>query len=163
MSATYEPIATTTFGSNTASYTFTSIPSTYTDLILVMNGKTTSGEGAFILRVGNGTIDSGSNYSYQYIFGNGSSVVSARSSSQTSGSVGRYDTNGGIGLVQFSNYANTNVFKTILSRGGSGSLVQATVNLWRSTAAINQIYIQPETATNMATGYTLTLYGIKAE
>jgi hypothetical protein len=162
MPSTYEPIATTTLVSNTASYTFTSIPSTYTDLVLVMNGKATSGEGAFILRVGNGSIDSGSNYSYTYMYGDGSSANSARSSNQTSGSCSRYDTTAGIGIVQFMNYANTNVYKTILNRGGSGSLVQATVNLWRSTSAINQIYVQPETSSNMVAGYTLTLYGIKA-
>jgi len=34
---TYEPIANTTFGSTTSSYTFSSIPSTYTDLFLVIS------------------------------------------------------------------------------------------------------------------------------
>jgi hypothetical protein len=38
--ATYTPIATyTVSGSSTLTYTFSSIPSTYTDLVLVVNGS----------------------------------------------------------------------------------------------------------------------------
>ena len=38
MASTYEKIATTTLGSATASYTFSSISGTYTDLILILVG-----------------------------------------------------------------------------------------------------------------------------
>jgi hypothetical protein len=42
MAATYTPIASITLGATATSVTFSSIPSTYTDLILVMNGSSTS-------------------------------------------------------------------------------------------------------------------------
>jgi len=162
MAETYEKIATNTLSSNTASVTFTSISAAYTDLVLVMSGKAVSGEGAFIIKVGDGSIDSGSNYSFTYLYGNGSSGASARSSNSTSANGSRYDTTAGIGIIQFMNYANTSVYKTFLNRGSSGAMVQATVNLWRSTSAINQIFVQPESLSNMVAGYTLTIYGIKA-
>ena len=42
MAATYTPIATTTLGSAQSSYTFSSISSAYTDLILIYNGTVTA-------------------------------------------------------------------------------------------------------------------------
>ena len=39
---TYTPIATTTLSSSQNDITFSSIPSTYTDLVIVFNGKSTN-------------------------------------------------------------------------------------------------------------------------
>jgi len=48
MPKTYEPIATTTLGSNQTTITFSSIPSTYTDLVIVSNMGTTTASYPFI-------------------------------------------------------------------------------------------------------------------
>ena len=166
--STYTPIATYTAGSSVASYTFSSIPSIYTDLILVASfiGATTAGN-SLALRVGNSSVDTGSNYSTTFLEGNGSAASSTRTTNQTfayligagiSTSTSTPQTN----IVHIMNYANTSTYKTILNRGGSpDAVLTANVSLWRSTSAINtvQIYIVSE---NFNTGSTFTLYGIAA-
>jgi hypothetical protein len=79
--STYTPIATTTLGSSTSSYTFSSIPQTYTDLVLIVSGYGAASDGnSIVCRVGNGTVDSGTNYSTTRLSGSGSSASSGRSS-----------------------------------------------------------------------------------
>jgi hypothetical protein len=70
MASTYTPIATTTLGSAATSYTFTSIPTTYTDLILIVNAKNASTGSYPKMQVGNGSVDTGNNYSRTYLTGN---------------------------------------------------------------------------------------------
>ena len=165
MPKTYEPIVTTTLASPSATVTLTSIPSTYTDLVLVANIKASVAANAYI-RVGNGSIDSGTNYSYTSLYGDGSSAGSFRSSNNslmigttTGGALNnRWNTL----IVNFQNYANTNVFKTQINRSSSAEIeTVATVGMWRSTSAINQIQIL-SLSPNYDIGSTFTLYGIKA-
>ena len=81
MALTYDPIATTTIsGSSTNTYTFSSIPSTYTDLVLAFANFQGTTNYSFALRF-NG--DSGSNYSYTVLEGNGTSASSGTSTSTT--------------------------------------------------------------------------------
>lgn len=168
MPATYEPIATTTLGSASSSVTFSSIPSTYTDLILVVVGSSTSGTNAR-MRVGNGSVDTGSNYSFTSMDGTGSAAASTRFTNETSYAMEWYS--------QFStspdrvtteithliNYANTTTYKPIIVR--SNLWLTGTsegIGLWRSTAAINTLTYFCAGATTFATGFTATLYGVKA-
>jgi len=74
--STYTPIATTTLGSTTASYTFSSIPSTYTDLVLVVIGEAYFTSTNYINTGVQFNSDTGSNYAAHYLIGNGSSVSS---------------------------------------------------------------------------------------
>lgn len=165
MASTYTPIATTTLGSATNSYTFTSIPSTYTDLILVMQTKVTAGSYQNNIQVGNGSIDTGTNYSTTLLNADGSTAYSTRGSNQTStGGYADYNTtaDGQMSVFHFMNYANTSVYKTMLSRGSNANTgLTATVALWRSTSAINQIKVFASGSTYTA-GSTFTLYGIAA-
>lgn len=151
---TYVPIATTTLGSAVSTVTLSSIPSTYTDLILVANllGSTrTDGHLQF-----NG--DTGSNYSYTFLYAE-SSVVTGRSSTQTDIYIGEVGTNS-TNIIQVNNYSNTTTNKTLLARAGyPADGVAANVGLWRSTAAINAIRIFRNSGT-FSIGSTFTLYGI---
>jgi hypothetical protein len=162
---TYVPIATYTVPSAQASYTFTSISGSYTDLVLVANGSTVSSSN-ITLRVGNNSIDSGSNYSYTILNGNGTSATSVRYSTQTQIQPSNDDaywnaTVAGTMVIHFQNYSNTTTNKTILSRANHASLgVAANVGLWRSTVAINQIFIGGASQ-NFVAGSTFSLYGIK--
>ena len=161
--STYTPIATTTLGSAAASYTFTGISSSYTDIILISSLPGNQPGANLKIRVGNGSIDSGSNYSYTQLYGTGTGAASLRASNKTGMNVGVTAGTNSMQIVQFQNYSNTTTYKTVLFRGSAPSnYVDASVGLWRNTAAINQIYIADESGTNLATGSTFTLYGIKA-
>ena len=164
--STYTPIATTTLGSAQASYTFSSISGSYTDLVLVFNGATTS-SGATMRMTVNG--DSGSNYSDTALDGTGSSAISTRHSGATyiavtndigiAGTLGAQTT-----IIQLQNYANNSTYKTVLFRANNATStgypgVSAVVGLWRSTAAITSITLTTASTTFLA-GSTFTLYGI---
>ena len=159
MPKTYEPIATTTLGSAASSVTFSSIPSTYTDLVLVASGtNTTSAQSVRMTFNGITT----TTYSRTAIFGDGSSAQSTRDSNATGIDNIYYGTTQGVAILQIMNYANTTTNKTVISRNNdSASSVNAVVGLWRSTNAINQITLTAQTS-NFATGSTFTLYGIRS-
>jgi len=163
--STYTPIATTTLGSTTASYTFTSIPSTYTDLVLIASIKSDStGNPNTFIQVGNGSIDTATNYSWTRIYGTGSAAASSRATSVSDGVIigDATPNNFTADIAHFENYSNTTTNKTILIRANAAdSATQASVGLWRSSVAINQIKVYAN-GRNMVAGTTLTLYGILA-
>jgi hypothetical protein len=159
---TYVPIATTTLGSNTASYTFSSIPSTYTDLVLIATGTATALVN-FSLRF-NG--DSSTNYSRTMLYGNGSSAASYQVTNYALIPLGDFDTSQiASHIVNIQNYSNTTTYKTVLGRwnnnAGTYASLGATASLWRSTSAINSITALPDGGV-FKTGSTFTLYGIAA-
>lgn len=159
MPSTYEPIATQTLGSAASSVTFSSIPSTYTDLVLVMNYTVTGANDQFINIQFNG--DTGSNYSNTNLFGDGSSATSNRNSNATSVRAAFYGSAQSNAIVNIMNYSNTTTNKTVVSRDNTNTFVVSRVNLWRNTSAISSMVIAPS-GFNLATGSTFTLYGIKA-
>jgi hypothetical protein len=164
--STYEPIATTTLGSAAASYTFSSIPGTYTDLRLIMSSGITTAAQDFYFQVGNGSVDTGANYSLTILTGNGSAAASSRSSSRNQGLFSWLTVSQTLGntmaTADFMNYSNTTTYKTILSRlATAATSTEAEVNLWRSTSAINTIKIYTSGG-NLLSGSTFTLYGIAA-
>jgi hypothetical protein len=161
MTTTYEKIATTTLGSSSATITFSSIPATYTDIVLIVAGTVGSlSNVAFQVNS-----DTGSNYSNTLMLGSGSAATSERGSNLISSPGTVISTGQSVVKLQFMNYSNTTTFKTVLNNGGhAGSYVGAGVGLWRSTSAINSITVL--TYNNNSTyqsGSTFTLYGIKAE
>ena len=160
MPLTYEPIATTTLGSAQATVTFSSIPSTYTDLIVAINAGQSTADQYYGIKFNN---DGGSNYSNTQIVGNGTTATSNRNTNQTIGYIHSTNENTikDTVLVHIMNYANTTTNKTTLSRGNSaGYRVVASVILWRNTAAIDRIDLSG--GSNFLSGSTFTLYGIKA-
>ena len=159
MPTTYEPIATTTLGSAAASVSFTSISGSYTDLILIVSG-TVNTNSYFALRLNS---DTGNNYSNTEMDGNGTSASSNRNSSNNymyNGSIFTTQTNV---INQIQNYSNSTTYKTVLTRSNNaGSIVKASVGLWRSTSAITSIECSTAGANTFSSGSTFTLYGIKA-
>ena len=160
MPQTYTPIATQTLSSAQSSVTFSSIPGTYTDLVLVASIKYVLA-GEYTKLTFNG--DTTANYSSTYLIGNGSAASSGRTSSANWIGVG-YDANTETftDIFNIQNYANTTTFKTVLNRHSvAGTRAEALVGLWRKTPeAINSITLT--SSGNYATGTTFTLYGIKA-
>jgi hypothetical protein len=158
---TYVALDKITVGTATPSVTFTGISQAYTDLVLVVNG-TSASAGDFSLQVGNGSIDTGTNYSMTALYGNGSTATSARSTSSAAIGTGGFYTAQGTIIIQLMNYSNTTTYKTTLNRTNSSDFVQARVGLWRSTAAINTIKYGPSDGSNWSVGTTFSLYGISA-
>ena len=162
MPGTYEKIATTTLGSATATVTFSSISSAYTDLVLITADILNTVNLATAYMQFNS--DSGSNYSNTYMEGNGSSAGSGRSSNQTRMSIMRsYGGDRTMNIVNIQNYTNATTNKTAICRygsGGSSSSAGAAVGLWRSTSAITSIVIGIDGGYNFSAGATFTLYGI---
>jgi hypothetical protein len=163
MPSTYEPIQTIPVTNLiTGTITFSSIPATYTDLVLVVTGSCDAG--GFALRF-NG--DTGSNYSMTYLAGTGSAASSNGQTSQTridvAGIVGGQNINSNT-IVSIQNYSNTTTNKTILSRTNTASSeVVAIVGLYRSTSAITSVSAIAINGTGLfINGSGATLYGIKA-
>jgi hypothetical protein len=160
MPATYEPIATTTLGSAASTITFSSIPSTYTDLVIVFAGTATANLNPLM----SFNSDSGTNYSRTYLTGNGSGAFSGRLTSQTSMRLTDNNLSTTVSLCRISIFSYTSaVNKTALieyssDRNGSG-FVERLVGLWRSTASITTVSLSTSTST-FAAGTTATLYGI---
>jgi hypothetical protein len=164
MPSTYDRITTQTLGSAQTDVTLSSIPATYTDLILVINAGSSAGADANFRLNG----DTGSNYSRTILTGNGTAATSSRTSNAV---VGRLNfnayPNGGAGdtiiIAHFMNYSNTTTNKTVISRASNAGLgTDAVVNLWRNTSAINSILVLSTSAATFIAGSTFTLYGIKA-
>ena len=76
MAKTYEPIATYTIPSAQASYTFNSIPSTYTDLCL-KGSLRSSDAAAFVNYQVKFNNSGGTAYSVRMVYGTGSAAASA--------------------------------------------------------------------------------------
>lgn len=131
----------------------------YTDLVLVIQGVSSANQPANF-RVGNGSVDTGSNYSRTGLSGNGSTATAYTGSAENYFYTDNASNANGdaTSITQFQNYSNTTTFKTILNRNGSVSNnVRAIVGLWRSTAAIN--IISADFGATL-TGGTASLYGI---
>lgn len=167
MAKTYEPIQTQTLGSDTATVTFSSIPQTYTDLILVSQTRSTragnAGDGGRIRF----NSDTGTNYSTTTLEGNGSVAESTRFSTQSFILVRIPAATATASVLspsiaQIMNYSNATTYKTALIRLTSVSeSVGLNAGLWRNTAAITSIDFSANTG-NLVSGSTFTLYGIKA-
>lgn len=168
MATTYTPIATTTLTSTAGIITFSSIPQTYTDLVLIQSARVSSAYDITAIRVNSVT----SNYGGTYMEANGSSATSGRGSAEIALRAGyvpgtSYAGEWSAEIYNFMNYSNTTTNKTVLSRtnfvGSSvGFNVQAKVSSIPTTSAITQITTQPVNGAVWAIGSTFTLYGIKA-
>lgn len=157
---TYEPIAGTTISTNQNDVTFSNVPGTYTDLILIINSVTATSTAYVTVTLNS---DTGNNYSRTALYGDGTSAGSTRASNENVGYLAQaaYNTNTlkFNSIHHFMNYSNTTTNKTILSRANHADLgTDAVVTLWRNTAAITTIKINSSFGVNS----TLYLYGIKA-
>jgi hypothetical protein len=167
---TYTLINSTTLSTSTSTVTFSSIPATYTDLVLVVSGRSTAPgaiQDGLAIRVNS---DTGSNYSATYLRGDGTSALSGRNTNDTYYRLAANAMNGAgaaagtfsATVVQFLDYSNNTTFKTLISRAGvAGGGTDAVVALWRNTSVINSVSCIGY-AGNLDTGSTFKLYGIEA-
>ena len=149
---TYTPLATVTLGTAVSSVTFSSIPATYRDLILVSETSHSSTTEIKLHPNGNGT------GSHVKMFGNGSSATSDTASRIEIA----YLASTGVAVTQVMDYSATDKHKTILSRWGYASgFVGANAARWENTSAITSLDVLISTGTFPA-GSTFSLYGVIA-
>lgn len=158
MPATYEPIASTTLGSATSNITFSSIPGTYTDLVLVLDGSFSVTSNLYVDFNGGAANE----YSTTDIRGSGSAVSSGRTSNQMQLRFNQAAiTTKATWIIEVMSYTSA-MNKTILCRYGSaGAALERSVGLWRQSATLTSIKVYPAGG-NLNAGFTASLYGIKS-
>lgn len=179
----YESIATVT-GNTTQTITFSNIPQTFKHLQIRAISKVSLSSysfSAYSIRVGNGSVDSGSNYSNHRFYTSGNGTVLADGAANGSTVDGPFWTannsntnNVGVGIVDILDYADTNKYKTFrtltgFDNNGSGdagwtansaSGLQFGGGNWRSTSAINTISLLVFGSAANSVQH-IALYGIK--
>jgi hypothetical protein len=162
MTATYTSLANVTLGAAASSVTFSSIPATYRDLIcVVVAAGSTTLQGRIRL---NG--DTGSNYNYVRMSGNGTATSGTSAATQTTGflsAIAEATTTGALQMnINIMDYSATNKHKPILARANQAANgTDAIFNRWANTAAVTSVQILTSTG-NWAAGSTFALYGIVA-
>jgi len=161
--ATYKLISSITVGSGGAStIDFTSIPATYTDLLIKVSARNTNTDNEFSLKFNGNS----SSYSSKVIYGTGSSTgaynggstaMDGNPSLPSSYTANTFSNN----EIYITNYISSN-YKSVLMSGtqsnnSTTTLTQYGAGLWSNTSAINQVtlsaaFVQYSTA---------SLYGIK--
>ena len=161
---TYDLIASNTLSSATNSVTFSSIPSTFNDLVFLCNWKGDSAANLYLRFNG----DSSANYGYgsygsyssgNTVYGFGGSGGTFISSITVTGASANNIWTGT--TLHINEYKNTSVWKSCLSRSGSSNETSLGCGTWSSTAAINSIEVFSN-GTNYSVGSIFSLYGIKA-
>jgi hypothetical protein len=163
---TFTLIASNTVGSGgVSSVTFSSIPATYTDLIIKASIRTDNASNLTGLITLNG---SSSSFTYRQIEGNGTNAVSYN------GTTNATNTGNGTGTTAstfssfefyFPNYAgSTNKsfsVDSVTENNATTAYADMSAILWSNTAAITSISLAPGSTANFAQYSTFYLYGIK--
>lgn len=177
MPVTYTHIQTTTVSSLTAQVNLSSIPGTYTDLVLVMHMQLEAGVNqSYTTQVRFNDVTSGS-YTYCMFQGtqaNANSGSAQNNDTAISGVItGAYTSatssdNFTQAILHILDYANTSNYKTFLISGGTlgGSTntenrVTGRVGAFRQTGAITKINLLSD-ASGFKAGSSFSLYGILA-
>lgn len=164
---TNNEIAQTIVGSPVSNITFSSIPGTYTDMVLELNGQSSSGSQDDILIQIN--TDTGSHYNYNFVYAT-SSISGSATNSDSKILVGvinpSSDTNVSANLqIRFNNYAATSFYKTIgfvsnyLDSSGNIGILTGSGDWTATPAAITSVKIYLSSGSNFTAGTTATLYG----
>jgi hypothetical protein len=155
---TYTPLATVTLGSSAASVTFSSIPATYRDLIVVFKGAQNASSTSIQMRF-NG--DSASNYTYVYMSSAGDPNPTSGSGSFTGIAPGAFGTTQTNVLYQVMDYSATDKHKTVLTRlDDQPQQTSAWAGRWANTAAITSVAIV--SGNQFVSGTTVSMYGVIA-
>jgi hypothetical protein len=166
MANTFELISAVTVGSGgAASIDFSSIPSTYTDLVLVLSTRTSTGS-----IQGDCTITfngSGSSYSQRIVYSSGSGTASITETAITyraDGSTATASTFDNT-TVYIPNYAGSTYksvsLDNVTENNATGAFAALGASLWSNTAAINQITVTPNGGATFSIYSTAYLYGVK--
>jgi hypothetical protein len=157
--ATYIPLANITLGSTAATVTFSSIPSTFRDLVLVINGTLVSSVGGDLTAILNS--DTGGNYSRVFMGGDTGSAFSYKFTGETTLRFGYMGDGQHLSITNFMDYSATDKHKTVLSRSNnSNGAVFAWASRWANNSAITSMILDTTSANSFTSGSNFALYGI---
>jgi hypothetical protein len=162
----FESIASLSGTGSSGTITFTSIPSTYTHLQIRASYQCSTTDNPY-MRVGGSSIDTGGNYSWHHLYGDGSSALNNGNSGQTFTYFGysQNSTNPNAGIIDILDYASVNKNKTFRILAGQDNNGGGEVALWsgswqNSSTAIASISLI--TSGNFSTASRFALYGIRS-
>jgi hypothetical protein len=171
MATTYTLISSNTVGSGgVASVTFSSIPATYTDLLLKVSARTNRASGSDIIKMQlNG--DTGNNYSLRNLTTNDGATVISQSSTSIAFNYGGIATTVattantfGNSEVYIPNYTGSNQKSSsvdmVIENNATASTLLLGANIWTGTVAITSITLTPNVGTSIDQYSTFYLYGI---
>jgi hypothetical protein len=174
MATTYQLISSQTLSTSAASVTFSSIPATYTDLVLRISARSDIAGLVNTIKLTYNSL-AGTNYSYTLLYSNASNTsVSVQDSNQSTLRHGYYngDTTTsdtfGSAEIYIPNYAGSTAkpsssFSVSQNNGTSTGdwYISTYAGLSQSTAAITGITIASVDTANYKIGSSFDLYGIK--
>ena len=159
------PLGEFTLASAQSTVEFTNIPQTYTHLQIRASYVCSATTNPYF-RVGGTSIDSGSNYSWHHLYGDGSSALNNGNSSQTFTYFGysANATNPNVGIIDILDYRSTNKNKTSRILAGQDNNGGGEVALWsggwfNSSTAIQRITLYAVSG-NFNANSTFALYGV---
>ena len=167
MANTYTLIASSTVGSGgAANIEFTSIPATYTDLLIKMSLRSNRSlvVDGIVMRFNNDTTSG--NYTAKRLYGNGSSTASDSPNNGMPFMDGNTATSSTFGNAEIyiPNYTGSNAKSASVDGVNENNATEAYASLyaflWSGTAAISSIKITSETADTILQYSTAYLYGI---
>lgn len=173
MANTYNLISATTVGTATSTITLSSIPQTYTDLVLRISARQTgTSDVQDSIYVGINGAPSGTSYSVTMLRSNGTTVTSNKELNQPQWNMDQGSTAGGNTVNTFANdelyIANYRVSQNKVASGfiahednSTTAYLRASAFLWSDTTAISSLVLKLGSGQNFAVGSSFYLYGIK--
>jgi hypothetical protein len=145
------------------SVTFSSIPQGYTDLKLVISGRSASTTPDITVNFNGVTTDLSDRVLYSYsgsVGANTSSTIRSviSMSTQTSNAFGSTDIY--IPNYKSANYKSVSIETVAESNETTNAFLYLTAGLWANTAAITSLTATPSSSNLFAANSTLTLYGV---
>lgn len=156
---TYVALNRTITASSATTVTWSSIPSGYTDLVIVASCRAVSPGSATLLRF-NG--DTGSNYGRIRYLGTGSGNSTVAVPNESRIAIDAPNTDWSNFIASIHNYSNTTVHKTVMNRGNSNGFISAQAATWRNTSAVTSITLTIDSG-SFVDGSIFSLYGIRSE
>jgi hypothetical protein len=168
----YDSLATVTLSAATASVTFAGIPAGYKHLqirYIARTARSGFSDDNMAMQLNGNT---GANYAWHQLNGNGSTASAAASTTTTDLRIGRTTgataTSGmfGAGIIDILDYSDTNKYRTSRSLSGNdyngGGDVTLMSGLYQSTVAVTSIKLFSQTGANDFAEYSsFALYGVK--
>lgn len=174
MADTYTLISSSTLGSTTASVTFSSIPSTYTDLVVKCSARTTNGSYSYLAIQFNG--NTSSIYNGIMLYSNSSGSISGASTANTSFDNGNIVTRANGSNSPSGTFSNTEIYipnynssankpyttqGAITNNSTTNIFLAELVNIFKSTSPITSLSLYAYSADSFVAGSSFYLYGIK--